>query len=402
MLARAFGAAVELLGVVSPAAVEASLGDSVSTLVLVLGTLALLRLLLGLLRLLLGAPRWLLGSAPDLPSLCGPATWACVTGATDGIGRAYALELARQGMPVLLISRTDTKLEATAAEVRALGVECDWLAVDMSLGEEIYPVVRAFLANYEVPPRPPPPQEKHSKAPNPNPNRHLSAQSPHHWYAGGIPGQQRGRVLRTRGVPRGRSGREAPAAHQHEHGDHHHALPCRAASDGRAERRGDCQRVLGDGGVPVRAVRGVLGVEGVRGCALTEPGPGASATPRWHFDRLPSSTRLFAQEYNAKGVTVQSLMPHLVVSKLSKVRKASLTCPHPEDYVASALKTVGSASRTTGYIAQEAVAWLASLLPESLVTAVLWRAHASIRQRALAKKGKGGRARGRGRSPSPK
>ena len=125
------------------------------------------------------------------------------------------------------------------------------------------------------------------------------------------------------------------------------------------------------------------------------------ATPRWHFV-LPSSTRLFAQEYNAKGVTVQSLMPHLVVSKLSKVRKASLTCPHPEDYVASALKTVGSASRTTGYAPQEAVAWLASLLPESLVAAVLWRAHASIRQRALAKKGKGGRARGRDRSPSPK
>ena len=44
----------------------------------------------------------------------------------------------------------------------------------------------------------------------------------------------------------------------------------------------------------------------------------------------------------------------------------------------------------------------ATLLPESLVAAVLWRAHASIRQRALAKKGKGGRARGRGRSPSPK
>ena len=52
-------------------------------------------------------------------------------------------------LPVLLISRTDTKLEATAAEVRALGVECDWLAVDMSLGEEIYPVVRAFLANWK-------------------------------------------------------------------------------------------------------------------------------------------------------------------------------------------------------------------------------------------------------------
>ena len=31
--------------------------------------------------------------------------WAVVTGATDGIGKAYAMELARQGLNVLLIAR---------------------------------------------------------------------------------------------------------------------------------------------------------------------------------------------------------------------------------------------------------------------------------------------------------
>jgi len=40
-----------------------------------------------------------------------------VTGASDGIGRVYALELAKRGFNILLISRTKSKLEQVAAEV---------------------------------------------------------------------------------------------------------------------------------------------------------------------------------------------------------------------------------------------------------------------------------------------
>lgn len=43
--------------------------------------------------------------------------YAIVTGATDGIGRAYALALAKEGMSLILISRTEAKLVAMAAEI---------------------------------------------------------------------------------------------------------------------------------------------------------------------------------------------------------------------------------------------------------------------------------------------
>jgi len=45
--------------------------------------------------------------------------WAVVTGATDGIGKAFAFELARKGSSVLLLSRSAEKLAATKAEIEA-------------------------------------------------------------------------------------------------------------------------------------------------------------------------------------------------------------------------------------------------------------------------------------------
>merc|ERR1719343_366457 len=47
--------------------------------------------------------------------------YAVVTGATDGIGKAYSLALAKRGMSVVLISRTESKLQAVAAEIDAKG-----------------------------------------------------------------------------------------------------------------------------------------------------------------------------------------------------------------------------------------------------------------------------------------
>jgi len=63
---------------------------------------------------------------------CGE--WAVVTGATDGIGKAMAFELARKGSSVFLLSRTESKLAAVKAEIEEkypkVGVKT--LAVDFS------------------------------------------------------------------------------------------------------------------------------------------------------------------------------------------------------------------------------------------------------------------------------
>ena len=61
-------------------------------------------------------------------TLCGGSDGTClfavVTGSTDGIGRAYALELARRGVNICLISRSLDKLQKTAAEIGRNNPKC--------------------------------------------------------------------------------------------------------------------------------------------------------------------------------------------------------------------------------------------------------------------------------------
>lgn len=45
--------------------------------------------------------------------------WAVITGASDGIGKEYALQLASKGLNIVLVSRTQSKLELLAADIES-------------------------------------------------------------------------------------------------------------------------------------------------------------------------------------------------------------------------------------------------------------------------------------------
>ena len=53
------------------------------------------------------------------------AKWAVVTGSTDGIGKAYAMELAKKGFNLVLISRSLDKLNAVAEEIKQQNEQCE-------------------------------------------------------------------------------------------------------------------------------------------------------------------------------------------------------------------------------------------------------------------------------------
>ena len=44
--------------------------------------------------------------------------WALVTGASDGIGKEYCMELAKSGFNIILMARDNAKLEGVATEIK--------------------------------------------------------------------------------------------------------------------------------------------------------------------------------------------------------------------------------------------------------------------------------------------
>lgn len=78
--------------------------------------------------------------------------WAVVTGATDGIGKAYCMELAKRGMSVFLLSRTSDRLSQVSKEIEDRhGVQTQSLAVDFAnVTSEQWTQIKEKTSNIEV------------------------------------------------------------------------------------------------------------------------------------------------------------------------------------------------------------------------------------------------------------
>ncbi len=73
---------------------------------------------------------------------------ALVTGASQGIGRACALELARAGAAVALAARNQQKLAAVADQIRAAGSQAACFPLDVASEDQIKAGVKAAVAQF--------------------------------------------------------------------------------------------------------------------------------------------------------------------------------------------------------------------------------------------------------------
>lgn len=69
---------------------------------------------------------------------------AIITGGARGIGKAAAIALAKEGVNVGLLARTEATLKEVAAELESMGVKAAYAAVDVSSMEQVEAAVEAL------------------------------------------------------------------------------------------------------------------------------------------------------------------------------------------------------------------------------------------------------------------
>lgn len=98
--------------------------------------------------------RWvfitLLRPAKDLKKSYG--SWGLITGATDGIGKAFAYQLAKEGLHLVLISRSSNKLKAVSEEIRSHfpNTQIKTVAFDFSSDEGLIKLVEEEIKGLDI------------------------------------------------------------------------------------------------------------------------------------------------------------------------------------------------------------------------------------------------------------
>lgn len=74
-----------------------------------------------------------------------------ITGATDGIGKQAALEIAGMGAAVTLVGRNEAKTRAVCSEIQAQtgSEQVDWLLADLSSMEEVRRIADEFRLRHD-------------------------------------------------------------------------------------------------------------------------------------------------------------------------------------------------------------------------------------------------------------
>ena len=291
-------------------------------------------LLLGLVWLLLACGRALLAiyraTLRPAKRLSRYGEWAVVTGATDGIGRAMAEELARSGMRLVLLSRTQEKLEKLAEE---LPTESRCVAVDFaSANENDWDRVAKAIEDVEV-----------GVLIN-----NVGMSYPHAMYLNEVSVELETALLRVNVVSCLRM--------------------CRIVIPGMLKRR-----------------RGaIVNIGSAAGTVLpSDPLYSIYAGSKSFVDGF---SRSLHTELKPFGIDVQLQAPLYVATKMAKIRRPSTTVPSPDQYARAAVREIGYEPRTTPFFVHKLMWWFITLLPEFVVDSVRRDMCVSIRKRAIAKK----------------
>ncbi|QRW12765.1 short chain dehydrogenase [Ceratobasidium sp. AG-Ba] len=259
--------------------------------------------------------------------------WAVVTGATDGIGREFASQLAKVGFNILIASRTQEKLDAFASELQSkYSVSTKTYAIDFS---------RRDTAAYAG-------------------------------FAEALEGLDIGVLVNNVG-----KSHDLPADfHEIPLIEHEDIVEINVNATIKVTRLV----------VPVMIARRSGLILNLGSFAGAVPSP-MLATYSGTKAFLTSWSRALASELRPKGVDVQLVNTYFVVSNMSKIRRATAMIPLPSTYVRAVLSKIGvQGDYSTPYWAHGALAYVMGFAPTSFLINYTLNLHKDIRRRALRKR----------------
>jgi len=223
--------------------------------------------------------------------------WAVVTGASEGIGRSYAIQLAERNMNVLLISRSTEKLEKVAKEIEELySVETRCHAVDLSdlsRNPETYATLQHLLNGLDV----------------------------------GVLVNNVGTMYDTL--------------------QYFLTVPARKLTQ-IVDLNITATVLLTHTVLPQMCTRNNGAIINISSGSAVQPTPlmtAYSATKSF----VDSFTDALEYEYSSFNVTMQSIRPFYVSTQITHKGPPNILLAHPDDYVRSALSTLGWSRQTYGY-----------------------------------------------------
>ncbi|KAI3795120.1 hypothetical protein L1987_37765 [Smallanthus sonchifolius] len=262
-------------------------------------------------------------------------SWALVTGATDGIGKAFAFQLAQKGLDLILVSRNLSKLNEVSDEILSVHptTNIKIFAVDFS-GDDVMAGVRGMQKvildeNLDV-----------------------------------------GILVNNVGVT------YPVASFFHEVEEEvwmkvlkvnveGTSLVTKAVIEGMIERKRGAIVNIGSGAAIV---------------VPSHPLYAIYAATKAYIDQLSRSLHV---EYKSFGIDIQCQVPLYVSTKMASqvamVQKSSMFIPTAEEYVKAAIRQIGYESRCMPYWAHSTQWFFASLAPDSLLDA--WRLSIGIQRR---------------------
>lgn len=262
--------------------------------------------------------------------------WAVVTGATDGLGKAFAKALAQKGLDIVLVSRSMSKLKDVAAEIeREYRVETRVVEGDLTEGQVVYADIAKATQDLEV-----------------------------------------GVLVNNAG---------ASYDHPELFTNVSEDVIARILQLNVAGVTGVARTILP--GMMERKKGVIINVSSTT-AAIPSPYLSVYAASKAYIDKLSAD---LATEAAPRGVTVQCILPGPVATKMSKIKRPTWMAPTPEKFVEASLKTIGIETHTTGYLPHSLIIGVVNALRYTCETGAVWlvaRTMLNIRGRSLRKKAK--------------